>query len=259
MSPFVRTSYLALGAALTLGLAGTAQAAPITINNAGFQQLSPRGDTVNDFELGDNEFTENFGDTEAVVRESDRNEDVDGDGIQSPDRDVEVSVPGWRPVPGDSGANGQSGTINKTSGNSDLFADSNNLAGVLFGDDMFNDLSATLEAGTYTLSALVGDRSDTSFGGGNLILQADGTTLTPSSESANDPSDGGSTTWTDTITIGPGNANIGDPLTVGFTFGGGGQTLVDDFSLEFTAIPEPASIALLGLGGLAMLPRRRRA
>ena len=32
-----------------------------------------------------------------------------------------------------------------------------------------------------------------------------------------------------------------------------------DFTLAFVAVPEPASLALLGLGGLMLLPRRKRA
>ena len=39
------------------------------------------------------------------------------------------------------------------------------------------------------------------------------------------------------------------------THNGGNESLGE---VRFTAIPEPASLALLGLGGLAMLPRRRR-
>ena len=38
--------------------------------------------------------------------------------------------------------------------------------------------------------------------------------------------------------------------------GGGNDVMLTDLSTA--VIPEPASFALLGLGGLAMLPRRRR-
>lgn len=40
--------------------------------------------------------------------------------------------------------------------------------------------------------------------------------------------------------------------------GSNGATRLEGFTLEFTAVPEPSSTALLGLGGLAVLLRRRR-
>lgn len=51
---------------------------------------------------------------------------------------------------------------------------------------------------------------------------------------------------------------VGDDLTLRFSVSGEGMTLFDNFVLTETVIPEPASIALLGLGGLAVFGRRRR-
>jgi hypothetical protein len=43
----------------------------------------------------------------------------------------------------------------------------------------------------------------------------------------------------------------------GGTIGSAGSFRVDDFTVNASAVPEPASLALLGLGGLALLRRRR--
>ncbi len=53
----------------------------------------------------------------------------------------------------------------------------------------------------------------------------------------------------------------GDTLLVGFTVnvnGAGDGVEISSLEVELTAVPEPSSIALLGLGGLATLLRRRR-
>ena len=51
---------------------------------------------------------------------------------------------------------------------------------------------------------------------------------------------------------------VGDDLTLRFSAGGEGMILFANFVLTETVIPEPASVALLGLGGLATIGRRRR-
>ena len=58
-------------------------------------------------------------------------------------------------------------------------------------------------------------------------------------------------------------ANTGSDLFVEITFvdtNANGQLAIDTFSLDYTAapIPEPSSTALLGLGGLALILRRRK-
>ena len=128
---------------------------------------------------------------------------------------------------------------------------------------MFRKLTPTRPAMTLTAAAAL--TLTLGFAGGNLFLQAGSTILTADSQTAptidENNNDGGVVTWIDTYTIGESNPLLGGTLTVGFKGGGGStgkQTLVDDFALDFTAIPEPASLALLGLGGVMMLGRRRR-
>lgn len=56
---------------------------------------------------------------------------------------------------------------------------------------------------------------------------------------------------------------VGETLTIAFTAGSGGngfgvESLTFHVKPEGAAIPEPTSLALLGLGGVTMLARRRR-
>jgi len=57
-------------------------------------------------------------------------------------------------------------------------------------------------------------------------------------------------------------ADVGSEVTVEFDGGGGTaswhQTAVDDVALNITAVPEPSTAVLLGLGGLALILRRRK-
>src|SRR5262245_5223010 len=55
-------------------------------------------------------------------------------------------------------------------------------------------------------------------------------------------------------TVAPGAAEIGHPVGVGFWIADDGS--VDDASLS--AVPEPSTMILVGLGGLALVPWRRR-
>lgn len=64
--------------------------------------------------------------------------------------------------------------------------------------------------------------------------------------------------WTiDASTFGGAGVVEGSQLNIRIAHAGGAPYM-DDVSLSVIAIPEPASLSLLGLGGLAMLLRRRR-
>lgn len=56
-------------------------------------------------------------------------------------------------------------------------------------------------------------------------------------------------------TTGATGAELGNAVGVGFW--GAGDSAVDDATFDVTLVPEPASLALIGLGGLIALKRRR--
>lgn len=65
------------------------------------------------------------------------------------------------------------------------------------------------------------------------------------------------TSRSDSFTVQAGDAWVGKTIGVGL-FSTGGFPNIDDVNLSVTAVPEPSSAALLGIGGIALILRRKK-
>ena len=129
-------------------------------------------------------------------------------------------------------------------------------------------LTDTLEANmTYTLTVDAGDRDGLAFQACELrmgtvsdpLVSADfglnllAATVVSNTTPVNGPGENdGWETWVTTFTTGDGV--VGDQLRVELVTTGTIQSYFDNVRLE--AVPEPATMGLLALGGLALLRRR---
>jgi hypothetical protein len=104
---------------------------------------------------------------------------------------------------------------------------------------------------------LVGNREDAPFGGYQAELWAGGTMLAQDN-GTQQPADGQFLLSTVQYFVAAGDAVTGSALEIRFK-SLGWQTVFDDVRLDATeTVPEPALLALFGLGGAAAARRQRR-
>lgn len=135
--------------------------------------------------------------------------------------------------------------------------------------DVMQVLGATLQANTtYTLTVEIGDRGVTGIGGNvgdNIVHLGTGATgganilasLDSTSPGAVATVDGDWVTWSMTYTTGANPVGLGDNLRIELTT----DTNVgwfDNVTLDATAVPEPSSSILVGLGVMTFVLRRKR-
>ena len=111
-----------------------------------------------------------------------------------------------------------------------------------------------IAAGTYTINLQVVDYNNAPF----PTVSFDFAGLTASSSSTATPASGDDAIWSFTYEVALGDASIGNDLDLAFSATGTGNYGVDHVEIDFVAVPEPSSTALLGLGGLALTLRRRK-
>lgn len=115
--------------------------------------------------------------------------------------------------------------------------------------------------GTYTLTAALGDPLGASLSGLSLSLRRGTSFLSPSITTFLPPADGGYSIYSRVYEVTPDNANgtfFGDQFNIfALVSSSSGQVAMDDVRLDFSPVPEPASVALfiLGLAGLGFSRR----
>jgi len=224
----IRIQFLSLGVAASLALVTSAQAATILVGEHSFEGAKALGGWS-------------------------------GGGAAAGQATVSVPSP-WLET-GDQGS-GWTSTSQYTAGipDGDIYAYTNGEGNIR------QTLSATLQADTiYTLTVGVGYRKDLpglgfSNKGYGIELWA-GTTKLTSTYSTLQPGGTGalpnSDQWIDVVATYTSPASVTEDALEIRLIGYGIQTNYDNVRLNGTLIPEPSAAALLGLGGLLMLRRRR--
>ena len=121
---------------------------------------------------------------------------------------------------------------------------------------------ATIDAGTtYTLTVDIGQQDLWAGGGG--VIRLYGSDSGPSValaefDTLNLPASGDSLLDQTTSFVATAGQDTGQFIGVALIGGGGTQIRFDNVRLDATPVPEPSSAALLGLGGIALILRRRK-
>lgn len=131
-------------------------------------------------------------------------------------------------------------------------AGTNNVATATYG--------GTIAEGTYTISLQILNPNNGPFLNVQQIIFGGAATVATGTNAA--PALGFDSIWTYELVVGSGSSLIGNNLTFAIDTSGAiapqENMAVDQVDISFVAVPEPSSAALLGLGGLALILRRRK-
>jgi hypothetical protein len=123
-------------------------------------------------------------------------------------------------------------------------------------------LSDPVAAGLYTFSIYIGNRADSLFLTGYTISLLAGNTVIGSSHNTVNPAPGEFSQDTLSVNVAPGDAWIGQALTIELSSSGNGQAIFDlaalDFAPDQSGVPEPSTFVMgsLALAGGGLLRRR---
>jgi hypothetical protein len=228
---------------------GQAWAVPIAVTNADFQTLRNAADTA---DLGMNgqygvfDVSNSAGADNAEILTNGSNAFVSG-----------ATIKGWAATAdADAGVNDDP---DNDPNNANIFAYSN-------GPTIYQDLSDVLAANTtYTLNvdvrtagAFTPTVTIALYAGGSNGSGGDVVATYSEAMSGGDPNDTVFTTKTATFTTGSSPAGLGEALNIRLSTTSSQNARFDNVVLTKDVIPEPASLVLMGLGGLLLVTRRNK-